>query len=261
MAGDDRRHRLDRAVALIEGDDDRSLLYAALELRQLIELVVYRKLKSYSKWIPAVVTQSWQPAHAFKMLLEFEPDADKDFTLSVSLGEPGPDGPWMPLGQHKSFSARWLTKTYNKLGSYVHIPHGRQTVPAPGQLRQDLRLIAQDIREIVAAPIIAGTLDTRVSIECMVCGQTAVSNVDALREKKKLTCFNPECGAVHIAEEVEGDWRFSLDMVTVECLSCGSGFGFARCLVSPGTTLDCPECGAVHVIAMGMSLRDDSTAS
>ena len=89
MAGDDRRNRLDRALALVEDEDDHNLLYAALELRQLIELVVYKKLESYSKWIPAAVTQSWQPTHAFKMLLEFEPDADKDFTLNISLGDPG----------------------------------------------------------------------------------------------------------------------------------------------------------------------------
>ena len=119
-----KQNCIDRAKLLLQKKEDDATIYAALELRQCIEAILYEKIKGYAKYVPGVVFEKWQPAHILKTLLQFEPDADEDFNLSFGLENKHgiAKGPLQLLGRHKSFKMRWLQRNYNKLGSYLHVP-------------------------------------------------------------------------------------------------------------------------------------------
>lgn len=90
MADYDMWSYLERARGLLSTPYDRSLRCACLELRFCIEVIVYQKLDVYSSYVPSAIFEKWQSNHAMKILLQFEPEADDDFTLYVSPeSEPG----------------------------------------------------------------------------------------------------------------------------------------------------------------------------
>ena len=120
-------------------------------LRQCIEAILYEKIKGYSKVVPGVVFEKWQPPHILKTLLQFEPGADEDFRLAVALeSEPGVrKGPFQLIGEHKSFKLKWLNKNYNKLGSYLHVPQKSKKILDYDIIRADLLEIVSELDEIV----------------------------------------------------------------------------------------------------------------
>lgn len=75
---------LKRAKQLLDEGSYDSLIYASLELRQCIESIIYEKLDAYKKYVPGVVFQKWQPNHALKTLLYFEPDAEQSMKLAIA---------------------------------------------------------------------------------------------------------------------------------------------------------------------------------
>lgn len=253
----DRKGHLERAHALIACGGQVELTYAAVELRQLIERLVYEQLAHYSEYIPDRALSVWQPPQAFKALLQFEPNADKDFRLSFS--EQGPDGlpagPWVTLGCHKAFDVRWLTKTYNKLGSMVHAPHGDQKQFDPVACRNDLGKIAGTLQEIAHSTIIAGSISQRVHFECIECGAPACATVESLREHGKALCFNTDCGAVHLATELDNHWEFRLETVEATCPSCAAAILLPAWHIRHGELFRCMQCDALLAVSLGLVPR------
>lgn len=252
------RSRLERVRELLSSGDDAALVCAALELRQLIEVLTYRKLAVYSKYIPDSVMSTWQPPQALKALLQFEPDADQDFSISIAPegSRDEADRAWIGLGHHKALKAKWLTKNYNKLGSYLHAPHGDQVAPDPTKMRESLEAIALELETVVDASITGASLAGRVSLDCMECGQPMQATVEYLEENHHMICFNSDCGVVHTAELVDGEWMFSPQVQDAECASCGCEFHFMTKYLKPGAVIACPECGARHQIVLGWNLLD-----
>ena len=76
---------LARAKLLIEKNTEDSLIYGALELRQCIESIVYEKLNGYKKFVPGIVFSKWQPHHAMKTLLYFEPGAVDSLKIAIAM--------------------------------------------------------------------------------------------------------------------------------------------------------------------------------
>jgi hypothetical protein len=249
---------LDRAKALIAAGDERSLVYAALELRQLLELVTYQKLDAYEKWLPASVLGTWQPPQAMRALLQFEPGADQNMSLRFAVQGPTGEraGPWVEMGEHKAIGAKWLTKQYNKLGSYVHVARDDHRTRGVGELRAYLDEVAAELEAVADSHLLACSMAERVTFSCAACEQEVTANAEALRESGRAVCFNLDCGAAHVVEEIDGQWSFKLDSVDANCLHCGTIFCFAKCHAKPGAVLTCPECGARHDITLGWRLAD-----
>jgi hypothetical protein len=116
-----------------------------------MEAITYEKLNAYSSYVPAEVFNKWQPNHALKMLLQFEPHADEEFSLCVSpeLETGKPTGNWTNIGEHRTFKLSWLTKNYNRLGSYLHMPQNSNTLNEDmedsSEIRQKLHEIATEL--------------------------------------------------------------------------------------------------------------------
>jgi len=263
MHSNDKHGRLARALELIEAGGERDLVYAALELRQLLEPIVYQRLEGYSEYVPAAVTSAWQPAHALKMLLRFEPEADKQVSLRIAEESPSGEtvGQWIDFGTVPPIDARWLTKRYNQLGNYVHVPRGKAALRSQVKLRKDLELIAGEITPIVEARLMSVTLDQRVTFECAQCDKRVIANVDHLRETGRVACMDPNCGAVHVAEELDDIWSFHLDFIEAPCFHCDETIRFERRHIMPGALVKCPACGTEHEVALGWRLASDGESA
>jgi DNA-directed RNA polymerase subunit RPC12/RpoP len=240
---------LERAQELLARNDDKLLRYACLELRFCIEAITYEKLNVYSGYVPAKVFEKWQPNHALKMLLQFEPDADENLSFCISPeSEPGkPTGNWMNLGEYRTFKLSWLSKNYNKLGNYLHVNLNEDREPV--EIRQELQKIASELEPIINSDIIAPTLANRIQFKCQACGHLSVSNDIVLRQTKHAICIDPNCGAEYdVTEEPNGRWKFKLIAIEFKCLNCGQSNWLENRELDIGRRFKCRSCGEHHVV-------------
>ena len=258
MANYDKCSCLQRARNLLTSAGDDSLRYACLELRFCIEAITYEKLDTYSRYVPATVCEKWQPNHALKMLLQFEPDADEDFTLYVSPeSEPGkPTGNWTCLGQHNAVKLSWLNKNYNKLGSYLHVKMGNrnkvETAEELSAIRKDIERMVSELEPVVNSDIVGATLATRIQFKRQACEHLSLVNADVLRKTRRATCINQQCGAEYNAsEDADGGWQFKLEMTSFKCLRCGKTSFLENQHIDVGKRFKCNRCGELHRIAGG----------
>lgn len=251
----DKRSCFSRAKSLLATQDDQVLRYVCLELRLCIEAITYDKLRTYANRLPPKVIETWQPPQAMKALLQLEPRAERDFTLRISPeGEPGqPSGDWTELGSHAALKLPWLRKTYNKLGSYLHIPSPRVDELRPqhattAKLRHDLDRILADLEAAVQSRLDC-SMAFVVSFPCSQCGMTVPCNSDSLRERGTAECLNPSCGASFLAEACsDGGFMMRLDEITVSCCSCKKDTPVERQRLQVGFTFVCRECSAIHKV-------------
>jgi hypothetical protein len=254
----DKWQSLERAKKLLTQNDDSVLRYVCLELRFCMEAITYEKLNAYSAYVPAKVFKKWQPSHAMKMLLQFEPHADEGFSLYISPeSAPGkPTGNWSNIGEHRTFKLRWLTKTYNKLGSYLHMPQNRDSVDEEAEdsdeIRKELQEISTEISRVLDGDIISMTLASRIRFKCQACNQTSVVHEGVLSETHQATCIYPQCGAEYFAtKETTGEWQFKMKAMSFNCLNCGTTSWLQSHNLDIGTKFKCRRCAEVHRIIAG----------
>lgn len=84
------RRALERAKAELETMRQDRLKYAALELRMAMEALTYDRANAYKAEIPPSEYEAWQPRKVMLLLLDIDPDADKNSAISVGAEkEPG----------------------------------------------------------------------------------------------------------------------------------------------------------------------------
>jgi len=263
MPVDERGKRLEAVERLVASGDDRCLVYAALELRQLIEYLVYRKLAAYSKYVPESVSAAWQPPQAMKALVRLEPDADKDVAIKISFDaapETEDTATWIDLGHHIALDSRWLTKTYNRLGSYVHYAHGRPEGHHFGAMRVAIVEILAELQRVSEANIVACSMGERRSFACQECGQAVFVNADILKEDCRTVCFNSACGARYVATNVDGEWAFEKETVDVPCPGCGATMYLPVHRLAVNAVFICRECDMRTRVGLALGVPDTEAA-
>jgi len=83
----DARAAQKRARTELDAGDDERLKYAALELREAMEALTYDRAATYNAELPTAAYDTWQPRKVMELLLEIDPNADKDSSLAVGLEE------------------------------------------------------------------------------------------------------------------------------------------------------------------------------
>ena len=256
MAFYDKRNCLERAHRLLSTEDDNSFRYACLELRFCIEAIVYEKLETYSEYIPAKVFTKWQPNHALKILMQFEPEADQDFTLTVyPESESGiPTNNKIYIGKHNSFKLNWLTKNYNILGSYLHVIMGKQkeqeTKEELSNIRKNVVRILWEVKRILDSEITHATFTTIINFECQSCGRISAINENYLRKFRRAACINPQCNASYMVSEDGEGWSFKLAMTGFKCLKCEKDNFLENKDLDIGMKFRCRFCKEPHVISV-----------
>lgn len=93
-----------------------------------IEALAYDRAQAFAAEMPPSEYDTWQPRKLLQVLLDIDPLADKDSTITFGI-EPEygvlPDKMQL-LGSEKVLNAATLKKHYDALGNYLHMPTVRQ---------------------------------------------------------------------------------------------------------------------------------------
>ena len=231
-----------RAKSLLNTGDDLQLRYVCLELRFCLEAITYDKLEVYKSRLPPSLLSTWQPPQALKVLERLEPSSTEDFTLYFGRedtpGQPASEVTY--IGTHKFLDLRWLRKTYNKLGHYLHVPTPSAKRRQP--LRSDLEKILQTLEPIVQSSLDA-TIAEVVSFDCFKCKKKVSANKKVLKTNSEVECLNQNCRAIHqVREQDDGEFFFSLKVIKVSCNECSNTIEIEPRLLKAGCSVQCTSC-------------------
>lgn len=240
-----------RAIEHLASMDDERLPYASLELRMVLEAIVYKKLQSYFKRLPASMLATWQPPQAMRALKEYEPLADEDFAIRVSPeSSPGiATGEWQWLGHHKTIRLRRLRKLYNALGSHLHVKHPfapESGVPTrPDSLRRQLNAFVKELEPIVQNDFEA-TFAEVFEFECEKCRTIVVRNAESAERTKRATCLNASCAAEYHIETDGMSFTAQLMVTVFDCAKCSGPIPIENRFLAIGYSFTCPACSTRH---------------
>jgi hypothetical protein len=218
------------------------LRYVALDLRRCIEAVVYEKLEAYRKWISEKLARTWQPPQAFKALLEIDPGGENDSVFAVALQD-RPDGPPLTplkaIGTDRRPSVKWLTDTWNSLGSYLHAdwPYSRKS--KRGVRREFYERVLSELEPFVSNHFTAAMTNI-IEFECSECGETVVISSHGLKTAGHATCLH--CWLRYSHREQNGEPRFFLEEPKIECDECKKDIYLPLAELKDGYEFKCRHC-------------------
>ena len=240
---------LERANAQLALDTEETDRYACLELRQCIEALAYKKLKAYRKRIPMDLLSKWQPAQVISVLTRLEPDSEFDSKISIyqenSAGEPEKH---ILTFEQKEITTKFISKRYHKLGYYLHTPtvadQSRQTNPQ--RFHNYLKKLACELSEYAKATTYS-TIASTMSFNCSECNQEVIRNTKSLHEGCIIKCFNPQCQAQYIIEEIDNNcFKYILNQAKLTC-ECGNAIFIPVHRIKENSHVICDSCGGKHL--------------
>lgn len=238
----EKRLAYDAAAAMLARQDGDSLRYAALELRRCIEAVVYEKLKVYNILLPEGSIHQWKPPQAFDALLAIDPGAEDTFTYAIApekeFGKIA-EGPYRTVGVDERPRAKWLKKTWNTLGSYLHAewPFSRAATPL-GSARLFFEKTLADLAPMVNNSFTAMT-STNIEFPCAGCGENVKVMEKAVESSRTALCLN--CGMPYQAEKSDESLTFFPDRPPFTC-DCGASTYVSPRQVKIGYNFSCRSC-------------------
>jgi hypothetical protein len=236
----EKREAYRAADALLAKGDEDSLRYSALEMRRCMEAIVYEKLQAYGILLPEGSVHQWQPPQAFDALIEVEPNAEVSGTIFVAIqSEPTKpaDGPWKKVGTDQRPTGKWIKKTWNKLGFYLHAdwPFGKKSrSPLQPFIEQTLAALAPFVNNTFTM-----TMSMNIDFKCAGCQAQVRVMKKALEASRKATCLS--CGLRHKAEEEHGSYMLYPGEEPYECECDTKSFIPARHL-RVGHRFSCKGC-------------------
>ncbi|MFT8933266.1 MAG: hypothetical protein ABF976_14975 [Acetobacter syzygii] len=258
----DARRELARAKDELASMADERLKYAALELRMAMESLTYDRALAYEDEFPAAEYETWQPRKVMAILLEIDPDADKDsswaFGIEPSLGVM-PDV-MKSLGTERVLNMGTIKRHYDALGSYLHVPtikqrkHGAKVDPV--KFRARCKEIAAYVTDVLASPVWNATMGKFASLGCMKCGHPIRKRMPQGKAVVDAKCF--ECGATYkVTDAGEGKACFAPDQVEVKCANpeCKTSIFAWRSEIENGRGWKCKVCGGKNDIKLMIQHR------
>ena len=244
-----------RAKSLLSTGDDLQLRYVCLELRFCLEALTYDKLKLYKSRLPPSLLSTWQPPQALKVLERLEPGSTEDFTLYFGRedtpGQPASEVTY--IGTHKFIDLRWLRKTYNKLGNYLHVPTPSAKRQQP--LRSDLEKMLQTLEPIVQSSLDATIAET-VEFDCHKCEKKVLTNKKGLKTGSEVECLDENCGTIYwVHEQDDGKFKFILKAARFSCKECSDTIEIGYRFLTVGYQFRCTNCDRGYQLA-GVTYRE-----
>ena len=252
-----KEHR-DAAQAHFESGDDNLLLASALRLRMSIECLAYELLQALGDDASHKTMETWQPSKLIKELKEIDVAVDQDVSIRIGVekvrGEPAKE--MRDLGTVARLSAKWISKQWNALGSYLHTPTIKQIKAGRAfdaeQLRVQLEGIFPEIDRVLEANLFSINIREIITVTCS-CGFAVKRRESLLEKETQVTCTN--CGAILGAEQKNGEWTFFFLFHNYECPSCEKKNYFPAQKLSDGVEFTCDGCGALVGIERDWCVR------
>jgi hypothetical protein len=219
-----------------------------------MEVLTYEKLQSYSDRVPFDEQRRWQPPQAVRALLAFEPEADQSFEISVAdcdvadLSDTS-SVEFLSLGEHKTVSAKWLRKHYNKVGKLLHASMATPSAPIDVKANSKyLSSVMLDLDEVLTSAI-SGSAFPVYAFPCKLCARTVARNSEAMRAGELAICFNPECRTEY-KFSVRSKGASSIDPIRyfIKCRQCSVEIDVLPFRLAPGYKFKCGACGEEHCV-------------
>lgn len=178
------RRAVDRAKALLKKDDGEAPVYAALELRQAFEALVYENALRFTDELVGEDHSVWQPLQLLERLLEIDPVADAD--LELHMQDPA-TGEWLRVGRQQRVSLKALKKRYFALGNRLHTPSLAQMMRGKPPSRRSLLKLCGECVDLIEKDLGASMRLGRMNIfghldiGCVECGATIRRRLNAVR--------------------------------------------------------------------------------
>jgi DNA-directed RNA polymerase subunit RPC12/RpoP len=272
----DARRQLQRAKDELASSDVERLKYAALELREAMESLTYDRALAYKDDFPPSEYETWQPKKVMQVLLEIDPNADKDSSIAFGI-EPSPGQTpelMQSLGTEKVLNMKMLKKHYDALGSYLHVQSMKQRRTGVkidfDAMRTRCEAIAVFVEDVLKSKVFNSTLGIYTTAKCVRCAKPVRKKWPDGKTKINAKCF--ECGADYIVEDMgDGECSWQADRVDLACanLDCGAIVNPFRSEIAQGSGWDCRDCGGrnelrlaiVHLgVAKTAAVRDPDAA-
>lgn len=253
------------AKDLLSSGADDDVLLAALKLRMALESITYDRSKGFAEDLGPEAMKTWQPKKLMERMLEVDPQADADATLSVgeepSLGET-PETMQL-LGTDHVLNLRTLKKHYDALGSYLHTPTLAQI--EQGKVH-DFTKLSQRCSKIIDALDIAlnskvwnSIFAIRGVMDCAECGDTIRRRLPKSMAERVVQCWS--CPASYTMTEIEDQKvRFEPRYVNIPCpkAECSNVTHLFEKEVAQGNSWSCNGCGTQLMFALGVAITPDT---
>ena len=216
----------------------------------------------YGDLLPAGSVHQWQPPQALDALIAIEPGAETTFTYAISPEtEPGKisAGPYHTIGVDERPKAKWIKKTWQKLGSYLHADwpfavHAPKSTP-----RAFLEKTLADIGPLVSNDF-SSMLSMKIDFECAACGMTIKVMEKAVENTGEAVCLT--CGMPYRAKKSGESFSFVPGPPPFTC-ECGSSTYVPFKDVKIGYRFPCRSCDRMfHVFGVEWKFAvDDASLS
>lgn len=249
----DKKGHFLRADELLSCNDIDKAKYAALELRFLIEAIVYQKLVKCSADIPESIVNTWQPNKALRMLYELNSLSVSSFELQVNLTncpQPPKDG-WISLGEQKIPKVSRLNTLYNKLGSFLHLTEPKRYGKCIDKnVIDQIKEVRDELEEFVDGNIVVSFGKIKHAL-CPICQGDFFFNRSKIKSGDVVRCKESSCGSTFVCKIDSESGYVSFDYRTYDicCQKCN-----ATIIVPEDTVMSlgkflCSECGAEYIFA------------
>jgi len=255
----DARRYLNRCQEELQTGDHERLKYAVLELRMAMEALTYDRALAYKDEFPPTEYETWQPRKVMSVLLDIDPNADKDSSLAVGIEKEYsvPPPAMNSLGSEKVLNMSTLKKHYDALGSYLHIQSIKQVRAGKslnfGKIRSRCEEIAAFIEAVLSSRVFNVTLGSFATLDCMKCGKPIRKRIPYGHEAVHAQCYEC-CASYTIVNIGDGQVKWKPEQREVECVN-----GNCKCKIfvwfremEVGRCWICPNCNGVNTFALGI---------
>tara|TARA_R110000744_G_scaffold282093_1_gene393842 strand:+ start:1734 stop:2684 length:951 start_codon:yes stop_codon:yes gene_type:complete len=258
---------LESAKVHIQSEHEFSLNYAALDLRMLLEALIYDRAKVYRKELPAKAFRIWQPRKLLNFLLKIDSYADQGAGLAIGInektGEPSPDN-MKSLGQESVFSLKEIKKYYDKLGSFLHTPtieniEGNKS-PTVEKISKTCWELIQIADRVLASPIFNLNIKNTIDWTCNNCEAKVFRRIPfegQPQQSKNLYAPCPSCEATYTlipSESKPLSYTVKPDMHKVPCSNkkCDKLVELWNYEIKQGISWECPKCKKRNQLKLGV---------
>lgn len=258
------RSHLKAARMNIDSSDDSNLRYAALDLRMAMEAITYDRALSFKDEFPETEYDTWQPKKVMSVLIEIEPTADKDSSLSMGIEESSgkPSQDMKHIGAEKVLSMKTLKAHYDRLGSYLHMMNLRSfrlnKTTDFERMRVRCSEIYSEIENVLASSLFNCTLGTFSHVKCFECNKPIRKRVPSVDDDLNIEAECGNCKATYILEpQGNGNyvWHASRQNITCGNESCKQIFTIWQREIDLGKFWVCKRCGGKNTITYGLAFK------
>jgi RNase P subunit RPR2 len=266
------RETLGRAKTLLEGGAEHELTYAALELRQAFEALVYEHALGYTDELVGEDYLVWQPTQLLEKILEINPLAEGPIEMSIQDPK---TGEWHKLGTEARIALGALKKRYFALGNRLHTRSLSEAIRNKPVRSGSLRKLCEECvalieRDLNASMRMDGSIFGTTSLICKGCGTKIIRRIDALRTpqnsgsktKEAIGANCPGCLASYTIMWEDDGHYWSADKWRAKCpySGCDGVHEKWKREVRSGMVSKCPACGTRSKVVEGFTFIPEEAA-